>query len=194
MTDFIGSRKNPTNDNRWRRNNRGRNQRPSNDPKQVNKTSSWDKPNAASQPPVSEKSPMKQDSNPWEQPSGVLATPAGTNPWATDPAPVDANWGDMASCLIPAPQEEEWVYQDPNAPLELNSLNLAAYCSPVDDWNTIITNAKQYHQLKRQERVTKWVMGGTEEEDPPNLKVKGVRQIWKPFSNRSPHALPGAYS
>ncbi|KAF8424300.1 hypothetical protein EV426DRAFT_599317 [Tirmania nivea] len=205
MTDLIGSRKNPTNDKRWPsggRSNRGRNQWPSNASKQVNNTNSWDKSIAASLPQLrSEKSPTKQDSNAWEQPSGALdwgATPADTstnqNPWATDPAPVDVDWGDMASCLTPAPQEEEWVYQDPNAPLELNSLNLAAYCSPVDDWNRIITNARQYHQLKRQERVTKWVMGGTEEPSPPNVRLNGVRPLWKPFSNRSPHALPGAYS
>lgn len=143
---------------------------------------------------------MKQDANAWEQPSGALgwdATPADTsaNPWATDPAPVDANWSDTAGCLIPTPPEgEEWVYQDPNAPLELNSLNLAAYCSPVDNWDKEIKNARQYHQLKRQEGVTKWVMGGTEEEVPPNLKVKGVRPLWKPFNSRSPHSLPGAYS
>ena len=202
MTDFIGSRKNPTNDNRWTRggrSNRGRNQWPSNASKQVKKSNSWDKPIAASLPSESEKGPMKQDANAWEQPSGALgwdATPAdtSTNPWAADPAPADVNWGDMENCLIPAPQEEEWVYQDPNAPLELNSLNLAAYCSPVDDWNTIMKNARQYHQLKRQERVTKWVMGGTEEGDLPNLKVKDMRPLWKPFSHRSPHALPGAYS
>ena len=142
---------------------------------------------------------MKQDANTQEQPNETLdwgTTPVDTspNPWAADPAPVDVDWGDMESSLIPAPQEEEWVYQDPNAPLELTSLNLAAYCSPVDDWNTKMKNSKQYHQLKKQEKVTKWVMEGTEEEDPPNLKLNDVRPLWKPFSNRSPHALPGAYS
>jgi len=141
---------------------------------------------------------MEQDVNAWEQSKeapdwGTTPVDPGPNPWATDPAPVDVNWGDMERSLIPVPQEE-WVYQDPNAPLELTSLNLAAYCSPMDDdWNTKIKNSKQYHQLKKQEKVTKWVMEGTEE-DRPNLEGKGVRPLWKPFSNRSPHALPGAYS
>lgn len=99
---------------------------------------------------------------------------------------------DLIGSVIPAPQEE-WVVEDEDALSKLTSLNLAARCYPVYDWNTKAKGPQEYHQMIKKQNIEKWVMEGTEEEEPLNMNFKGIRQLWKPFSNVS-HTLPGAYS
>jgi len=200
MAEYLSSGRKRTNHCPWTRDqtDRSRNIWSSNHPKRLNNAHLQGESNVAS--------PPEFKTHPWqrtvdirretkETPRGTTPVDTSPNPWATEPAPVDVNWGDIESTMVPALQEE-WEYQDPNAPLQLTSLNLAACCNPVDPQDEFYAKARssqEYHQSKKKKRIEDWVMHGTEEMKTPNLKFKGVRQLWKPFSNRA-HLLPGAYS
>ena len=200
MTEYLSPRRKGTNQNPWARGQKDRNRNiwSPNHPKRLNNAHLQGESNVAS--------PPESKTHPWQRTVDIRretketsrgTTPVDTspNPWVTEPAPVDVNWGDIESSMAPALQEE-WEYQDPDAPLQLTSLNLAAYCNPVDPLDEFYPKAKssqEYHQSKKKKRIEDWVMHGTEEKKPPNLKFKGARQLWRPFSNRA-HLLPGAYS
>ncbi|KAF8470106.1 hypothetical protein BDZ91DRAFT_781431 [Kalaharituber pfeilii] len=122
--------------------------------------------------------------------TAALNMAAKSSGWDATPLDGPDPWALPAETVIPAPQDE-WVVEDPNAPLRLTSLNLATYCNSVDDFFVKAKSSQEYHANEKRKKITAWVMSGTEEEKVPNLKGKGVRKSWEPFRVRT---YPGAYS
>ena len=118
------------------------------------------------------------------------------DPWGDEPITpspdVILKWNPKVQLPPEHDVVEEWVYEDPNAPPKLTSLNVASYCNPIHDWFTKSRTLEEYQAQMKRLSITEWVLHGTEESRVSIWGQKGVRKPWKPFSNKG--WLPGAYS